>query len=163
VLLSSNFRLIAGGLTLVVVAATGAPALAQETANLNVSAEVQASCDVFGGSLNFGIYTGDATEGQGSFSYVCTDGTNITLSLGAGQHEQDGGIRAMAGNGGILRYQLYSDSGRAQVWGTAGDALGVTAPSSSEETVQVYGRIEADQDAPAGSYSDTVQITLNVN
>jgi spore coat protein U-like protein len=163
VLISSDFRWIAAGLVLLVAAAIASPAQGQETANLNVSAEVQASCDVFGGSLEFGIYTGEAKQGQGSFSYQCTEGTEITLSLGVGQNGQGDGSRAMAGDGGVLHYQLYQDSARQEVWGNAGDALGVTAPSSSEETVQVYGLIPADQDVPAGSYSDIVQITLNID
>ena len=62
-----------------------------------------------------------------------------------------------------LRYLLYRDPYQHQVWGTDGDALVLQAPSSSEESVTVYGLIEAGQDAPAGSYSDVVQITLTVN
>jgi spore coat protein U-like protein len=149
-------------LVLLVAAAIASPVLGQ-TANLNVSAQVSASCNVFGGELNFGLYTGDATEGEGSFSYQCTNGTNITLSLGPGQHLQEGGSRAMAAGQGILRYQLYKDSNRQQVWREGPEeGLDVDDTPSSQEDVQVYGLIEPDQNVPAGSYSDIVLITLNI-
>jgi spore coat protein U-like protein len=158
--LASHFRLAAGALMLLSLAG---PAAAQ-TANLNVTAQVDAMCEVFTGSLNFGTYTSAADkEGEGEFSYECASGTNITLSLGPGSHAQEGGARAMAAGAARLRYQLYRDPNHQQVWGTDGDALDLQAPSSSEENVTVYGLIEAGQDAPAGSYSDVVQITLTVN
>ena len=165
-LLPTDFRLIAGGLTLIVASATGAPALAQQdTANLNVTAQIQASCVVNGGSLNFGVYNSDeAKEGQGTFSYECPQGTNITLKLGAGQHPV-GGSRAMASGGsGTLRYQLFKDSSRQDVWNDT-ESGGLTVPDTSdqEEVVQVYGLIASGQDLPAGTYSDVVQITLNIN
>jgi spore coat protein U-like protein len=166
VLLASDFRLIAGGLTLMVASATGAPALAQQdTANLNVTAQIQASCVVNGGSLNFGVYNSDeAKQGQGTFTYECPEGTNITLKLGAGQHAVSGGRAMASGGGGTLRYQLFKDSSRQDVWDdTEGGGLTVPETSDQEEVVQVYGLIAGGQELPAGTYSDVVQITLNIN
>ena len=159
-----NFRLIKGGLAFALVAVTGPAALAQ-TADLTVTAEIQASCVLNGGSLNFGTYTatdGSDTPGQGSFSYQCTNGTGITLSLGPGANEEEGG-RAMADGAERLLYELYQDPARQQAWGTEGDALSVGSTSAALETVQVYGLIPQGQDAPAGNYSDVVQITLNLD
>jgi spore coat protein U-like protein len=168
VLLSSNLRLIAGGLTLVVSAVTGVPALAQqETANLNVTAQILASCVVNGGSLDFGLYAPGAEtgkEGEGSFSYVCTEGTNISLNLGAGQNaEGDSRAMALAGGGGTLTYQLYKDAGHSDAWGLGTGGKDVPETSAEQTTVDVYGLIGPGQDSPAGSYSDVVQITLNIN
>jgi spore coat protein U-like protein len=71
----------------------------------------------------------------------------------------------MAGGGdGTLLYELYTDSSRLDVWGEGPEAgLVVTGTPSSQQTVEVYGLIDADQDQPAGTYNDTVQITLNIN
>ena len=163
-LFPSNLRLIKGGLAFGLVAVTGPAALAQ-TADLSVTAEIQASCVLNGGSLNFGTYTataGSATPGQGSFSYQCTNGTSITLSLGPGDNEEEGS-RAMASGAERLLYELYQDPSRQQAWRTDGDALSVESTSAALETVQVYGLIPQGQDAPAGSYSDVVQITLNLD
>jgi spore coat protein U-like protein len=68
----------------------------------------------------------------------------------------------MADGAERLLYELYQDAARQQEWGEDGDALSIQTTSADEETVQVYGLIPPDQDAPAGSYSDTVQITLNI-
>jgi spore coat protein U-like protein len=157
----SNVRFLTGGLALLLLAGTG-PALGQ-TANLNVTAEIQASCVLNGGSLSFGTYTAsDDTPGQGTFSYQCTDGTNITLGLGSGQNEV-GGIRQMAAGAGRLPYQLYKDASRQQEWGTGDDGLTVEDTSASLETVDVYGLIAAGEESPPGDYSDTVTITLNID
>jgi spore coat protein U-like protein len=166
VLLPSDFRSIAGGLTLIVASTAGAPALAQQdTANLNVTAQIQASCVVNGGSLNFGLYNSEeAKEGQGTFSYECAQGTNITLKLGAGQNPVSGSRAMKSGGGGTLRYQLFKDASHQDVWSdTETGGLTVQDTSDQEEVVQVYGLIEGGQGSPAGTYSDVVQITLNIN
>ena len=69
----------------------------------------------------------------------------------------------MAGGGGTLLYNLYQDVGHDQEWGTGGAAVVVENTPSTLETVDVYGLIAAGQEAPAGSYSDSVTITLNIN
>jgi spore coat protein U-like protein len=148
---------------LLVAAAIGSAALGQETANLNVTAEVQAACDVFAGTLSFGSYTATADkEADGSFSYQCTPGTEITLSLGPGLNSE-GETRAMADGVERLQYELYQDANRSEEWGADGNALIATSATASETTVPVYGLIPQGQSAPAGNYSDTVQITLSIN
>jgi len=163
VLFPSNFRLIKGGLAFALVAVTG-PAAHAQTADLTVTAEIVANCVLNGGTLNFGTYTSSAgadTEGQGSFNYQCTNGTEITLSLGPGTGGGEG-IRQMASGDQRLTYELFQDPGRTTVWGENDDALVVPSTSSSSTPVPVYGLIEAGQDSGAGTYSDTVLITLNV-
>jgi spore coat protein U-like protein len=152
---------MAGASVLLVAAAIGSAALGQ-TADLSVTAEIQATCTLDGGSLNFGTYSGSATEGQGSFIYECTSGSSITLSLGPGQN-QEGAVRAMADGAERLLYELYQDAARQQDWGEDGDALSIESTSADLEAVQVYGLIPQGQSAPAGSYSDVVQITLNID
>ena len=62
-----------------------------------------------------------------------------------------------------LDYNLYTDSNRTTVWG---DGLSSTATiagtgSGINQTATIYGRITAGQtSAPAGSYADTVSVTL---
>jgi spore coat protein U-like protein len=122
----------------------------------------QASCILNGGTLAFGVYDGTQNDASGQFSYQCTGGTNINVTLGLGQNPQ-GSQRAMVidGGGDTLAYELYSDSNRQTVWD---DSVGVdiNGVSAAQEFAQVYGRILAGEDAPAGNYSDTVLITLVV-
>jgi spore coat protein U-like protein len=161
----SNFRFLTGGLALLLVAGTG-PALAQ-TADLTVTAQIQASCVLNGGTLNFGTYTStdsNPAEGQGSFNYICTNGTDITVTLGSGQNEQGGNRRmARAGGGGTLTYALYKNSNHTDPWGVGTDGIEVDSTSAEQTFVDVYGLIEAGQASPAGTYNDVVQITLNIN
>ena len=164
VLFPSNFRFLTGGLALLLVAATGPAALAQ-TADLSVTAQVVANCQVAGGTLNFGTYTATAeATGQATFSYTCTNGTDITVTLGDGQNPQ-GGSRAMVRNGGseTLTYGLYKDSNHNDAWGLGSEGIEVAETSAEQETVDVYGLIEVGQTPPAGTYNDVVQITLNIN
>jgi len=164
VLFPSSFRSINGGLAFALVAVTAPAALAQN-ADLSVTAEIQASCVLNGGSLNFGTYTstsGSDTPGQGSFTYQCTNGTSIFLSLGPGQNEEEG-ARAMASGADRLVYELYRDPARQQVWRSESDALSVGSTSAALETVQVYGLIPQGQASPAGTYNDVVQITLTLD
>ena len=165
VLFPSNFRFLTGGLALLLVASTGPAALAQ-TANLNVTAEVAASCQVVGGSLNFDPYTSTAaSEGQATFSYTCTNGTDITVTLNGGQNELGGDRRmAHAGGGGeTLTYGLYKDSNHTDAWGLGTNGITVAETSAEQQTVDVYGLIVAGLTPPAGTYNDVVQITLNIN
>jgi spore coat protein U-like protein len=147
-------------LGLVLVAVSGNAALAQQTQNLTVTAQVQASCVLKGGTLPFGVYTGRENDATGQFSYQCTGGTDINLTLGLGQNPQ-GAQRAMVvdGGGDTLAYEIYSDPNRQTVWDDT-TGVDIDGVSAAEEVAQVYGRILAGEDAPAGNYSDTVLITL---
>jgi spore coat protein U-like protein len=166
VLFPSNFRLIKGGVAFALVAVTGPAALAQNPApaELTVTAQIVENCVLNGGSLNFGTYSSSAvddTPGEGTFTYQCTGGTEITLSLGPGTGGGDG-VRQMASGEERLTYELFQDPSHSTVWGEDGDALTVPSTSSSSTPVPVYGLIDAGQESGAGTYSDTVQITLNI-
>jgi spore coat protein U-like protein len=157
-----NLRFMTGGPALGLFAATAALAQDPPPAQLTVTAQIQASCTLESGTLPFGLYTGDQKDAAGQFAYECTDGASITLGLGPGSHAQ-GATRRMSSGGGFLNYEIYTDPGRTTVWGTDDD--GVQVPSTSAEPViaQVYGRIPGGQQSPTGNYTDTVQITLNID
>jgi spore coat protein U-like protein len=63
----------------------------------------------------------------------------------------------------FLTYELYQDSNRTTVWGNSGAGLlsPAAAPSKAARNFTVYGRVTANQDVAAGSYSDTVLATVN--
>ncbi|TFZ08512.1 Csu type fimbrial protein [Ramlibacter humi] len=66
----------------------------------------------------------------------------------------------------FLNYGLYRDIGRSAAWGftpgidTVSQTLSVPNKGSASTNFPVYGRIPALQDVRAGSYSDSVQITV---
>jgi spore coat protein U-like protein len=136
-----------------------------QTADLNVVATVEASCTLNGGTLDFGAYRSEeGATGRARISYRCPEGMEISLAMGPGR-QADGRARAMVRDGGdeVLRYQLYQDAGRRQVWGDQGDALIIRSTDDGESGVDVFGAIEAAQEVPPGTYRDTVLITLVVN
>lgn len=136
---------------------------ATDTATLSVTATVQSSCAVSGGTLDFGNYqVGQATNSDavGTISYTNCTGT-LTFELDGGQ-AGNVNSRAMTSGNSTLSYQLYRSSLRNSVFGTGSNSqvsniIGVTPLNG---TVEVYGRIPSGQDVAPGSYSDTVNITL---
>jgi spore coat protein U-like protein len=147
------------------------PALAgTDTDNLNVTASVENSCVITGGTLAFGVYdtvSGAAVNASTSINVECTAGAITTITLGEGANEDTGSTpaaparRLYDGDASFLSYSLYSDAGRTTAWGdTAETGKGYTAITAEAAALTVYGRVAANQDVPAGSYTDTVVATV---
>jgi spore coat protein U-like protein len=149
---------------------TNAPAsAASATANLAVSATVTNNCTITTAPLAFGSYDPVVThasanlDGNGTVTVACTKGTAPTIGLGAGSNALSGVRRMSDGASNYLTYELYQDSGRSTVWTNTGAGLlsPVAAPSKAARSFTVFGRVQSNQDVPAGSYSDTVVATVN--
>ncbi len=130
------------------------------TASLTVTANVLATCTVQPATLNFNAYSLVQLDATTNISVTCTNGTpyNITLSAGS-----SGSItaRTMVNSAGDpLTYQIYKDSARLNVWGTAAADLLASTGTGAAQPHTIYGRIFGAQTATAGSYSDTVTITV---
>ena len=155
----------------VVIAAAFGPvaSAATATANLGVSATVTNNCTISTAALTFGSYdpvvahASTNLDGTGTVIVACTKGATSTIGLGLGSNAS-GSVRRMKDSGtNYITYELYQDSGRSTVWGTAGGALlsPGAAPSKVARNFTVYGRVASNQDVPAGSYNDTVVATVN--
>jgi spore coat protein U-like protein len=144
-------------------------AAATATANLTVSATVINNCTISTAALAFGSYDpvvanqSNNLDGTGTLTVTCTRGATTTIGLGPGTNGSGSTRRMVDAQGNFLTYELYRDSGRATVWNTgAGGVLTPgAAPSRAPRDFTVYGRITANQDVPAGAYSDTVVATVN--
>ena len=95
-------------------------------------------------------------------SLRCTIGTAWKVRLDDGLH-LGGGNRRMAetgGSGSMINYELYRDSSHSQRWGnddtSDADGTGVGSP----QNLTVFGRVPAQPVTTAGSYSDTITVTL---
>jgi len=137
-----------------------------KSANLNVSANVVNSCDIFANSLNFGSYDSrqDRTS-SGSISTNCTNGASATITLGQGSNAKSGSTDAAplrqlnSANDEKLAYELYQDNA-GTVWGnTPETGLVITGTGTSQDKT-VYGKIPASQSVPVGSYEDAVLATV---
>lgn len=107
---------------------------------------------------NYNTLTSSALDGAGDISVSCDVLSSVTvkLSAGSGTIEQ----RVMTAGTAQLNYNLYTDSGRTTVWGD-----GITGSTVSATgvliTFPVYGRIPALQNVVAGSYGDSITITVS--
>jgi spore coat protein U-like protein len=92
----------------------------------------------------------------------CSNKTpNVSVKLDAGLW---GGFqpRYMQSGTDQLAYNLYMDASRTTVWGdgTSGTSYFFFAEQNFGRDIPVYGRTPLGQNIPAGSYSDTVVVTV---
>jgi spore coat protein U-like protein len=133
---------------------------------MNVSATVQSSCLISASAMAFGSYdpvNASPTNATSSITVTCTTGTSFVVGLSAGSATgATVSARQMSNAAPRLNYSLFTDSSRTSNWGnTPGvDALAPVTATGSPSVITVYGRIAAQQNIPAGSYSDTVTVTV---
>ncbi|WP_164852411.1 spore coat U domain-containing protein [Rheinheimera riviphila] len=157
-----------------------APALSDQIAGtMTVTATVIDGCsvgnlDTSGGFNDFGavefgqhsnlLQSVDA-QGGGStgvgFELTCSTGLSYQIGLNDGLHASGGSRRMTDGNSNFVPYQLYRDNARTQLWGDAGTANELnTSGTGASQFHLVYGRIAATTTPPAGTYTDTIQVTV---
>lgn len=130
------------------------------------SATVPGRCTIDAATdLDFGNVPGliDANHDQAStITMTCTNRTAWNVALDEGQNAS-GTVRRMRMDGGDrhVAYELYRDSARTLRWGTSpgGDTLEGTG-TGNPQNVTVHGRVPAGQSVPAGTYRDTITITV---
>jgi len=155
-------------------AALTAPAYADATGNLAVSASVGASCTISTTDLSFGTYDGivahasqDLTE-TATMSATCTTGSIVVITMGAGHHGHylpPSRHMKNEGSNSYLKYEIYADAGHTFVWNydktrmrTVTEVVGNGAP----QNMTIYGKVFKNQkDAEAGSYTDTITIGVH--
>jgi spore coat protein U-like protein len=135
------------------------------------------SCTTAATGVNFGVYdplSASATLANGTVSVTCNllgggaVNVPVTVSLSTGVSGTYA-PRAMQSGAYSLGYNLYWSTAYTQVWGdgTGGSFYGGAtlslSPSSPSQTVSgtMYGRMPAGQDVGAGSYVDTIVITVS--
>jgi spore coat protein U-like protein len=144
--------------------ARGATPIASTT--LQVAASVNLSCSIAASPLPFGNYdgTGDV-DADGALALNCTNnGNNVRVRLGQGLYPAAGStdsnpLRQMGSGANRLRYDLYFDAARTDVWGNNNPGRRPTTPYPT--IMPVYGRIPGAQAPPPGAYSDTVVALVN--
>jgi spore coat protein U-like protein len=156
------------------LAPLGAASAGTTTGSFTVTALVNSNCLVTALPLNFGTYTPTAgpLKVNTTINVNCTLGTKFTVQLNAGT---TGGTsfaqrllrNTTAGDPDTLQYNLYTISSYGSIWGdgTSGTAtvtgFGAGVLTSVPETV--YGVLvdsAANQNASAGTYTDTITVTV---
>jgi spore coat protein U-like protein len=144
------------------IALLAGEAVAQtRTAQFSVRAEVVADCAITATDLNFGTYSeAAAATGSTPLTLRCTPGSAATISLDGGSSGNPQ-ARTMQGPAD-LGYQLYKDAARQDPIDTLAAAFQLTGIENTGQTVtyQVYGEVPSGQSVPAGSYVDTILVTV---
>ena len=133
------------------------------------------SCSVSTAPVGFGIYNPLAplpATATGTVTVTCTvtlatflESWTIALSQG---NSGNFNSRSMLNGSSVLSYNLYTSAAYTSIWG---DGSGSTALVSSPLTLlqvgnvsfnyPVYGVIPAGQDRAAGTFMDTITVTVN--
>ena len=116
----------------------------------------------------YDVFNAAPTNQTGSVTFKCQAGilplVPVTITLSTG----NSGIyafRQLRKGAESLQYNLHLDAAHALIWGngTGGSLpLGPLLPADNvETTVTIYGQIPPGQNITAGSYSDTITVTIN--
>lgn len=116
----------------------------------------------FGG---YDVFDSAPVDSTATITYECTgvvsgDTVRIDLSTGGSGTFAP---RALSAGAESLSYNIYLDAARTAVWGdgTSGtSSYGPLEPAEGQTSVTAYGRIPARQDVAAGSYSDSIVVTI---
>jgi len=140
------------------------------------TAQAAVNCLISANPVSFGTYnplTATPRDSTGRVSVSCTNsppGGTVSVTyrfrLGAGGAASFA-PRQLGSGPNRLNYNLYSNTGRTNVWGD-GTSGTVTVPGSFSVQLNqtrsrnhsVHGRIPALQDPAAGSYTDNIVVTL---
>lgn len=152
----------------VLLALAGTADAATRTSNFTVSASVASNCLISSTNLNFGSYDGStALTGNSSVGVRCSNGTIYTVSLSAGSGSF--ATRTMKNGTNNLEYNLFTTNALTTIWGDGTASTGTRGGTGTglsaarEQTLTVFGSLPnntANQDAPAGAYTDTITATV---
>ena len=126
-----------------------------------------ATCKNAAGQVTFGNYDplvanrSAPLDVAGSVTYDCSPPVAPVISLGWGNAGSNG-TRTLQSGPNVLSYNLYADATRLTVWGDGKfGSRAIAGPGAQNASVPVYGRIFGGQNVAAGSYADSVLITIN--
>ena len=138
---------------------------------LFVPSRSDAACTITTSGLVFGpynVFNVSAVSSTGSVTYRCglleaLFGT-VTVTLSTGQSGTYT-PRAMKKDVEPLSYNLYLDAAATSVWGNGTGGTQVYSrsnpPYNTNVNLTVYGKLPPGQDVRAGTYTDTVAVTIN--
>lgn len=164
-----SFRIFALSACAVTLFATSPAFAADTTASLSTTATVTSNCAVTTTAVAFGnvdVTSNADVDGTGGISVTCTNGTAWTAKadLGSGTGASIT-TRKMTSGANLLDYTLYTDTGRLTIWGdgTTGNGSPITGTGTGNaQATTIYARIPSAQTTkPAGSYADTVTVTVS--
>ncbi|MBH0200187.1 MAG: spore coat protein U domain-containing protein [Nitrospira sp.] len=132
------------------------------------AAHAAVKCSVTTVGVAFGLYdvfSSSPLLSAGSVSVRCsglgtgTEQVSISLSTGGSGSFNP---RTLSQGSERLNYNLYLDPGHTQIWGNGtGGTVRHVSVSKNPVTLTIFGRIPPGQDVTAGTYSDTIVVTID--
>ncbi len=129
-----------------------------------------AVCTVSTTPVSFGSYSvlsSSPLDAEGSITVSCNEAPPPTVAIAIGASPNSGGFsprKMKLGSGSeLIEYNLYIDTTRTQIWG---DGTGSTFTKSQKARKNntwentVYGRVPPLQNISAGTYSETLTVTI---
>ncbi len=131
-------------------------------------------CRISATGLNFGsydVFSPSPAETTGTVEVTCTvppghphgpQTVTISLSPGASGSFTQRHMLPIAG-GAPLAYNLYTEPGASSIWGTGAGGSRVLTNQVDRDNpwhATIFGRIPAGQNVRAGSYADSITITI---
>ncbi|MFM5885437.1 MAG: spore coat U domain-containing protein [Novosphingobium sp.] len=152
-----------------IAALAATPALAASASNqMPVSVNVINSCTVVASPMAFGTLTsvgGVNVDTTANVDLVCTIGAAYDVAMDVGTHAvgTQRNLQNTADATKRIPYGVFRDAGRTLNWGNTSPADTVVGSSATGlVTLTAYGRIPSSASSvPAGSYTDTVTVTVN--
>jgi spore coat protein U-like protein len=135
-------------------------------ASFNVQAQNTATCNLSATAMNFGtlanLTTAQATTNQ--IAITCTTGAAYAVALNNGIN---GGTSPtnrimVSSTNQKLSYGIYKDAAHVQAWGATSGANTLTGTGTGvTQNLTAYALLPAQGNPSAGTYSDTVVVTIN--
>lgn len=122
-----------------------------------------ATCGLSVQGVSFGSYDFQSSQNLDSVGHItvtCDVSAPFTVALNAGLTGTFTS-RTMQSGSHLLSYNLYTDTAHVSVWGDGTGGSTTVSGSGTSVGYSVYGSAPARQNPYAGSYSDTVTVTLS--
>src|SRR5690606_22676589 len=100
-----------------------------------------------------------ASASNGGFSVSCTNRTPYDVAL-IPSGGSNGGDGTMEYDDVTIAYQLYKDSTMLEPWGNSQGNLFPNTGTGADQSYTVYGKVTGSMNVPAGTYTDTVTISV---
>jgi spore coat protein U-like protein len=141
---------------------------------MSLQAHAAGSCSVSASGVSFGSYTytnPSPTDTTGNIEVSCSliglislfISYDIVFSTGSSGSYSP---RTLTFGANDLTYNLYTDPARTSLWGDGGASTNTVSDGyllgllTVVRDYTVYGRLPAAQNKPAGSYTDTIIVTV---
>jgi spore coat protein U-like protein len=132
-------------------------------APFNVLAVNVAACSVTANDLDFGSVTllNGNVDAQTNLSVTCNSGVSYNVGLSNGLTGTGPTTRLMTQGGEDVSYGLYRNNARTLPWGqTIGTNTVAGIGTGAAQSYTVYGRVPPQTTPSAGTYTDSVVVTV---